>query len=695
MSETEPVLEPVPVTKDISVVNGNSDINLPPPEPELQNGINKSDMDMSNGVDELNMNGDNVADGEPGPVNGDLNGPDEVENEDLMGVDELPPPPEVVPELPPPPEEDSENQELLCTENEQFGSSVDPVIESSVDPDPQDVGEIECVDENEDIMNVSDSDTNPEGNIRDSIEIPKNVEDVSEEELVSDSGLQDEVEVEIQNNQQNEEVEQMNEGPLIDLGEPQQSAETPGEPKEVSAPLLDFSEPIEPETPAAPAEPKSQQEEVEDVQQDTKEPVESLPEPPQSEEPERVPVAEPVSAPVSVEVVESQPEPEVEQQPEPQPELVAVPIVQQAVEPEVPETTPVVEEQQQEPVPESMPQVGYAEPAIVVDNKPAEEAAEVPPPPPPPLVEETPTPPPPLDENIPLRRVSGSSTPNKQSPSKEIESPVAITSPVNVAVVSPQPEPVVVQQEPEKQPEPIPVPVKPEPVAQPAQTSQPVAIVAPQVVSEEGSQPASPPGSSSTGSEHAPSEEEKPEGEPVVSPQVSQKINKKNFKNKIKFGVDLVEASLKQLHFLYVVNKHPGLYEEWLFKKAIRRYEAFWLPLAAEHKKESLAAPLDIEWVWHCHMLAPLAYEADCKNIVGLVVEHKLMSEKDRTKSLEKSKKYWTAKYPNEPFEIDLVFKEKVVEEKPEEQQPKEAQDTTEAKETEAKGNLTMVTIFH
>ena len=37
-----------------------------------------------------------------------------------------------------------------------------------------------------------------------------------------------------------------------------------------------------------------------------------------------------------------------------------------------------------------------------------------------------------------------------------------------------------------------------------------------------------------------------------------------------------------------------------------------WLPLVAANFKRSkeLAAPLDIAWVWHVHMLSPEAYAA-------------------------------------------------------------------------------------
>ncbi|KAL4226738.1 hypothetical protein ACF0H5_014718 [Mactra antiquata] len=699
MSETEPVLEPVPVTKEAtSVVNGNDD-DLPPPDSDLLNGINKQDIEM----DVQNGHSESMVD--PVPINGGYDDEPNMDDKDVDEVDELPPPPEIVPDLPPPPP-------VACPTGDDFddpfGSSVDPVMESSVDPEQ----DVECVDENEDLMNVSDSECPDEPPPCEDTSKPV-VEDVSEEELVSDGGLKEEVDVEIQNNQQNEEVEQMSEGQLIDVSEPNvqeedaplepvsplvETVESPCEPEqpmEASVPPVEEPTNVVPDVPEDELLPETEVETVpepkielvrepvveiqpEPVVEAMQEPVvEAAPEPVVEAAPEPVvepapePVVEPAPEPV-VEVapepvveeapepvVEVAPEPDVEKVPEPVVEMVPEPVVEKEPEPEVTPEPEVVEVQEPN-VP--IVQIGLSEPDIIIDNKPVD--MDQAPPPPPPLQEDTPPPPPPLDDNIPLRRVSGSSTPNKQSPSKELDSPVAISAPVSVAVVCPQPEPVETKQEAQPESEPVPTPEplsssssgRPEHVNIP--TTQPVAVVAPQVVMESTSS-SSPPASPGPTSQPSPTAE----GErSLVSAQVSQKINKKNFKNKIKFGVDLVEATLKQLHFVTSVNKHCTLYEEWLFKKAIRRYEAFWLPMAAEHKKECLAAPLDIEWIWHCHLLAPLFYEADCKALVGLVVDHKVMGEKDRMKSLEKSRKYWTAKYPNEPFEIDLVFKEKVEE---------------------------------
>ena len=62
----------------------------------------------------------------------------------------------------------------------------------------------------------------------------------------------------------------------------------------------------------------------------------------------------------------------------------------------------------------------------------------------------------------------------------------------------------------------------------------------------------------------------------------------------------------------------------------------FWLPLLAQHPSVDLAAPLDVAWVWHVHMLSPLSYERDCKEIVSVLVDHKNSRRKNSRKGIEK-----------------------------------------------------------
>ncbi len=63
-----------------------------------------------------------------------------------------------------------------------------------------------------------------------------------------------------------------------------------------------------------------------------------------------------------------------------------------------------------------------------------------------------------------------------------------------------------------------------------------------------------------------------------------------------------------------------SLQDPKVLRNAVRRYETFWLPLVAEYGIQNdfqLAPPLDIAWIWHCHLLSPRFYIPDCKSITG------------------------------------------------------------------------------
>ena len=86
------------------------------------------------------------------------------------------------------------------------------------------------------------------------------------------------------------------------------------------------------------------------------------------------------------------------------------------------------------------------------------------------------------------------------------------------------------------------------------------------------------------------------------------------------------------------------------------RYELFWLPLVAQSSvTEDIAAPLDIAWVWHVHMLSPISYEKDCNEVVSTLVDHKILVGKKRSRGLERARNLWKEMYPSEPFEVDLT----------------------------------------
>lgn len=124
----------------------------------------------------------------------------------------------------------------------------------------------------------------------------------------------------------------------------------------------------------------------------------------------------------------------------------------------------------------------------------------------------------------------------------------------------------------------------------------------------------------------------------------------------VETSIDLVEGAKLQLDFL-ALTANPALYDGKVLLNAIRRYEQCWLPLASETSPVSLAAPpLDVHWVWHCHMLSPLAYEMDCVSLVGKQVGHRQFdfSSEAFKNAKKKGKELWEGKYPDEPYEVSL-----------------------------------------
>lgn len=121
---------------------------------------------------------------------------------------------------------------------------------------------------------------------------------------------------------------------------------------------------------------------------------------------------------------------------------------------------------------------------------------------------------------------------------------------------------------------------------------------------------------------------------------------------KVHITVSLESTCGYQISFLKSVNQQPLLYNPDFLKKSLYRYEVLWLPLAAKYHPQLLVAPLDIEWIWHCHMLSPIAYAEDCMTLVGKLINHALFSEQTRQNYFQKGKDAWQKMYPNQPFEI-------------------------------------------
>jgi len=123
-------------------------------------------------------------------------------------------------------------------------------------------------------------------------------------------------------------------------------------------------------------------------------------------------------------------------------------------------------------------------------------------------------------------------------------------------------------------------------------------------------------------------------------------------------SVNLEPPTLRhQLDFLRAVSEMRFLSDPDVISNAVRRYEQCWLPLAAAESgsESSLSPPVDVHWIWHCHMLAPYDYQRDCLQLVGSVVDHSVMSISQLNEQRRATADVWQHKYRDEPFDVTDV----------------------------------------
>ena len=98
---------------------------------------------------------------------------------------------------------------------------------------------------------------------------------------------------------------------------------------------------------------------------------------------------------------------------------------------------------------------------------------------------------------------------------------------------------------------------------------------------------------------------------------------------------------------LTLVDQLPALYtNRTILSNALGRYEHLWLPLILSNPHATiLPPPIDIHWVWICHMLNPTAYAIDMKRIRtaqssagNAKVVHALLDHQGRVKAMKRNK---------------------------------------------------------
>jgi len=131
-----------------------------------------------------------------------------------------------------------------------------------------------------------------------------------------------------------------------------------------------------------------------------------------------------------------------------------------------------------------------------------------------------------------------------------------------------------------------------------------------------------------------------------------------NLIQEIQFKRDLLQASMLELEFLREVDARGDLYSKEVVHRAVYRYEKHWMPFLAEVSSSietdlNFCPPIDIHWVWHVHMLAPVSYFMDCVNVTGRLLGHQLTTSVEREALQEATRKVWEQKFPGEPWNLE------------------------------------------
>ena len=85
---------------------------------------------------------------------------------------------------------------------------------------------------------------------------------------------------------------------------------------------------------------------------------------------------------------------------------------------------------------------------------------------------------------------------------------------------------------------------------------------------------------------------------------------------------ELADAVASQASFVgRILALGPSIVNEAWIHRAVTRYAQF-LELAKAHPNETLVPTLDVDLIWHVHMLSPLDYRDDCQSMLGKLLSH-------------------------------------------------------------------------
>eukprot|EP00898_Chlorokybus_atmophyticus_P007620 jgi/Chlat1/785/Chrsp104S01310 len=124
----------------------------------------------------------------------------------------------------------------------------------------------------------------------------------------------------------------------------------------------------------------------------------------------------------------------------------------------------------------------------------------------------------------------------------------------------------------------------------------------------------------------------------------------------IRSSLDLTAAAARlREQLLEVALTLPSLLKDGpQLAAALHRYEAYWLPLLASGSKQptTIVPPVDVQWVWQCHMLSPTIYASDTQHVFGKLLDHALLGRGERLHAQQRARVAWEEQYPGVPFEL-------------------------------------------
>jgi hypothetical protein len=111
-------------------------------------------------------------------------------------------------------------------------------------------------------------------------------------------------------------------------------------------------------------------------------------------------------------------------------------------------------------------------------------------------------------------------------------------------------------------------------------------------------------------------------------------------------AAELADAVASQASFAgRILALGPNVISSDWIERAVTRYGHF-LALARAHPGEMLVPTLDVDLIWHVHMLTPLDYRDDCEAMLGRLLSHDAqVGDTELAHAFERTKSRWRASH--------------------------------------------------